>query len=139
MNETKLQRGSGRDEEKMSQRKKLLARVHILKKGMAEKNYVALLQEFNCDSLVQLNEGGLQHLVSRMEIASGKAWTKQDKMIFALWNQLFERGKTSSKSVESLNQWIARQIGVGVSGLEQLDVRQKGRVIEALKAWRGRS
>lgn len=120
------------------QRKNLLARVHILKKGVPDENYRCLLQEyFECDSSAKLDVDQLRQFITTLEFAAGeKQWTGQDKMIFGLWQELFEQEKTGSGSVESLNKWIFRQ--TKVKRLEWLDSQQKSKVIEALKKWKAR-
>jgi phage gp16-like protein len=116
----------------------LLARVHILKKqiGMSDDDYQNLLRKsFDVDSAGDLDLQRLPDLVKSLE-----AWgningtiSKQDELILKLWQQLFEKGKTTNNSRDALNGWVKRQ--TGVERLEWLSTKQKAKVIDALKAW----
>jgi phage gp16-like protein len=123
------------------ERNNLLARIHILKKQiqMSDKNYRFLLSEyFQVETASDLAVGEMRRVISTLEAygnVQGKI-SKQDSLIFQLWQELFEQGKTGSGSRDSLNRWIKRQ--TQVERLEWLTTRQKAKLIEALKAWKRR-
>lgn len=119
-------------------RKKLLAKVHILKAqcGMSDENYRFLLQEyFSVDSSKNLETTDLQKLIQTFQniVKNQNQVSRQDKLILKLWQELFDMGKTGSGSRESLQRWVKRQ--TKTEKLEWLTTAQKSKVIECLKSW----
>ncbi len=72
-------------------------------------------------------------LISQLDrIAKGAKLTQLD-LIYGLWNQLYRAGKLRDGSIQGLNAYVKRI--VGVERLEWLTVAQKQKLIEMLKGW----
>lgn len=120
-------------------RRRLLARIHILKveAGIDDEEYRFMLQQyFAQDSAKDLNHEDMERFVSILLSCKSVKTSRQNSLIFKLWNQLFEQKKTGSGSQQSLNRWIKRQ--TGVDRLEWLKSDQKAKLIESLKQWLNR-
>ncbi|MBE7419870.1 MAG: regulatory protein GemA [Ideonella sp.] len=65
------------------------------------------------------------------------ALTRPQRLIWSLWQQLFEAGVVTDRRMPALLHFIERQ--TGVARLEWLNSAQEDLVIQSLKAWRKRT
>ena len=61
----------------------------------------------------------------------------KERKLWALWHQLGRDGLVQNTSAQALNAWVERQ--VGVTALRFCTSAQLDTLIEAAKAWQGRS
>ena len=66
-----------------------------------------------------------------------KQTSPKERKIWALWHQLGRDGLVQNTSAQALNAWVERQ--VGVTTLRFCTSAQLDTLIEAAKAWQGRS
>lgn len=129
-----------------SDRKAMLAKVHIAKKELrlTEDSYRDLLSRVTgSESASKLSVGQLDAVLAEMRRAGWKPPTKaphkpQIAMIQALWRELADFVADSSD--EALRAFVRRQTKSplhpnGVSAPQFLDAEQANKVLEGLKAW----
>lgn len=90
--------------------------------------------------LADLRDKGWKGGRSRRQSPPSRHKTRYDKTqadkIRALWINMGRQGIVRNPAETALNRYVKRM--TGVEHVEWLDVRQAGRVIEALKSWRAR-
>lgn len=137
---------------RMDDRRSDLAAIHIAKKdlGWSDDEYRDILWTVcNVRSSAELDMGGrrrfLAHLQScgwtsprgRSEAANkGKPWTRPQRLIWSLWQQLGDAGRVEHRDRKALEAWLHRY--TGVQKVEWLNRHQQQLAIEALKAWLAR-
>lgn len=135
-----------------SARNRELAQIHIAKAqlGLDEETYRAVLKMIGrVESSADLDFSGRKRVLdhfkargwkprgSRGGISRGSS--AEDPMstkIRGLWASLHAAGKVSDPADGALMSFVRRQ--TGVQALQWANTRQKGQIIEALKAWLAR-
>lgn len=130
----------------VDRRRRDLARIHIVSKalGLSEDErrdvIFSLTRQRSC---ADLDFSGLQTVREHLErraVSQGikvpsrkRSADPQTRMIRGLWLELGKSGKLKDGSFHALASFVRRQ--TGKDRLEWCDMRDKDKVIEALKAW----
>jgi phage gp16-like protein len=126
-----------------------IKKIHALKGKLSldDATYRATLAGYGVTSSVKLSIEKADTLIADLEekaVASG-VWEKRDKVgrrlgedpqamkIQALWAQLHQAGKVETNSAKALLAYVKRMSGK--DALKWCTSFEKGRIIEALKAW----
>lgn len=124
-------------------------KIHALKGKLSldDDTYRATLSGYGVTSSVKLSIAKADALIADLEekaVASG-VWEKRDKVkrrlgddpqtskIQGLWASLHKVGKVESNNAKALSAYVKRMSGK--DALKWCTPFEKGRIIEALKAW----
>lgn len=126
-----------------------IKKIHALKGKLSldDDTYRAILSGYGVTSSVKLSIAKADALIADLEdkaLASG-VWEKRDKVkrrlgddpqtskIQGLWAGLHKAGKVETNSAKALSAYVKRMSGK--DALKWCSTYEKGRIIEALKAW----